>query len=250
MVTLLKAGARAGRPPVSPPVSALPVSPARAAVRSQFERRAPPVQRDRSLALAESLQALRAPGVLAAPTAMLDDVGLLLCVVRPQRGVVTSALGVVALAADLRQRFDQAERANASHVTLRPTSEHSLDALCWHLGHDLAVDHGLLPWLRRLDGYRLISWPDFGAIGDDAAGRQLASRIVDRTLTSRALHAQAPARAVAGFLNACALCGLLVGASAPKAHREATAASWGGWWSSLAHQWWGVATRTPGGSAE
>jgi hypothetical protein len=219
--------ARAARPdPDAQPLWAMPR-------RGGDRRKAPP---DRSIALAEALQALRAPGVIGVPTALLSDEGHVLCVVRPRRAVVDSPHGLAALLPELRARFCRVMRVDAGQASLSATSALSLDALCWRLGREIAAQRGLLPWLRRMSSYRLVSWPDFSAIGDDDAGRRLASLLVERNLELVELRAHVHARSVHAFLNGAALCGLLVGASGPAPHRS-TATGFSGWWSSVTQEW-------------
>ena len=201
---------------------------------ARLDRRRTPA--DGALVVAELLQSLRAPGVLRPPTALLSFDSTLLCIVRPRRAQVCSAVGLPALAADLTQRYAYSAPLGTSPMTVQPPIELSLDGLCWHLGRQIAADTGLLPWVRRLDRYRLVSWPDFGAIGADPTGHRLAGRLVKRDHTLAQLQAQEDAQAVAALLNACALCGLLVGAGAAGT-RRATATGFNGWWSSVTQQW-------------
>jgi hypothetical protein len=195
------------------------------------ERRQAPA--DPTLALAETLQSLRAAGVRGRPTALMRADRTVLCVVLPAAGTVISPHGNTALAAQLLTQFAYAQAADASHATLRATAVRPLDGLCWEFGHALAAVRGLLPWVRRLGGYRLISWPDFASLGADESGRRLAARLVERELSLSQVNSGVDAAAVEGLLNACALCGLLVGASAKGAYRAGVPG-----WAARLSDWW------------
>ena len=68
--------------------------------------------------------------------------------------------------------------------------------------------------LRRLDAkrpYQLSRWPDFGVLGRRGSDIQCAALLTQKELSPEALAARTglPIAKVYGFINACALCGLL-----------------------------------------
>lgn len=105
------------------------------------------------------------------------------------------------------------------------------DAALWAVG--VGTSRGRL--LRRLDArrpYRLSRWPDFGVLGRRSSDLKCAALLTQRELSPEALVAVTglPAARVYGFVNACALCGLLEeGAGAmPAASSPAAPASLAG----------------------
>lgn len=106
----------------------------------------------------------------------------------------------------------------------------SLDALCWQLGLRCNAKGGLLPQLRLDANYKLIGWPDFGAIGIQRFGLKLAAEMSMRSASPSFLaeKLQLKIEDVIGFVNAAAVSGLLLAdqsATTQKAPPVATAAA-------------------------
>lgn len=90
------------------------------------------------------------------------------------------------------------------------------EGLLWSIG--ITTSGGQL--LRRVDAnraYRLRRWPDFGFIGRRSADLKLTALLSQKHLTPTHLTVVSgvPATLVNGFMNACALCGLLDASEAP-----------------------------------
>lgn len=104
---------------------------------------------------------------------------------------------------------------------------HSLQYLLWNCGL-LGTTTDLLPWLPRMARFRLQRWPDFGRLGHKTWQVRLTSILVNNAYTLQQMTniAAQPVANIRGFLNACALCGLLTHESlAADAAVEATHAS-------------------------
>jgi hypothetical protein len=89
------------------------------------------------------------------------------------------------------------------------------DAPLWAMG--ISTSRGRL--LGRLDArraYRLGRWPDFGVVGRSSSDLKCAALLTQKDLSPEALVSMTglPATRVYGFINACALCGLLEEAEA------------------------------------
>ncbi len=90
-------------------------------------------------------------------------------------------------------------------------AEHlSWDATLWAIG--IGTSRGRL--LSRLDAdqsYRLTRWPDFGLIGRRSSDLKCTALLTHKSMTPRELVAATgfSESRINGFLNACALCGLL-----------------------------------------
>lgn len=149
----------------------------------------------------------------AAMTSPLKD-GSLLAMVNLGRGAVASGLGMTQLLANVEQNFASLEPRTNHHweEALAQWGAQSLDALCWQLGQKMAQRIGLAPWLHDSTPYRLISWPDFGAIGNDRLGFKLAAQMSKRPLSVTQLSeiSGASPGLIVSFLNSVSLCGLLV----------------------------------------
>ena len=147
------------------------------------------------------------------PVALTKD-GSLLAMVNLGRGAVASGLGMTQLLANVEQNFASLEPRTNHHweEALAQWGAQSLDALCWQLGQKMAQRIGLAPWLHDSTPYRLISWPDFGAIGNDRLGFKLAAQMSKRPLSVTQLSeiSGASPGLIVSFLNSVSLCGLLV----------------------------------------
>lgn len=100
------------------------------------------------------------------------------------------------------------------------------EGLLWAIG--IARSRGVL--LNRIDParqYRLRRWPNFGAIGRRSADLRCASLLIQREMTQASLSmlAAIPASVIVNFMNACAICGLLVEGEAPSPVLAATSIS-------------------------
>jgi hypothetical protein len=97
-------------------------------------------------------------------------------------------------------------------------SDESFLRLCWLVGARLGRDIGLAPWLDATTGYRLLSWPDFGEIGDDPQAVSLFQVIAKRELGIAAMVdvVQLPHRTVCQLVNSLSLCGLLASGPVPR----------------------------------
>jgi hypothetical protein len=87
---------------------------------------------------------------------------------------------------------------------------HSLQYLLWNCGQ-LGTTTDLLPWLPRMARFRLQRWPDFGRLGHKTWQVRLTSILMNNAYTAQQMThlAAQPIANIRGFLNACALCGLL-----------------------------------------
>ncbi|HWK49814.1 MAG TPA: hypothetical protein VNR40_07990, partial [Steroidobacter sp.] len=87
---------------------------------------------------------------------------------------------------------------------------HSLQYLLWNCGL-LGTTTDLLPWLPRMARFRLQRWPDFGRLGHKTWQVRLTSILVNNAYTLQQMTniTAQPVANIRGFLNACALCGLL-----------------------------------------
>lgn len=100
-------------------------------------------------------------------------------------------------------------------AALQVIAEDALDAMPWDAplwAVGVGASGGRL--LRRLDPgrpYRLSRWPDFGVLGRRGPDIKCAALLTQRELSPEALVALSglPQAKVHGFVNACALCGLL-----------------------------------------
>lgn len=118
--------------------------------------------------------------------------------------------------------------------------DESFVRLCWLVGARLARDVGLAPWLDTNTSYRLLSWPDFGEIGEDPQAARLFAVIARRELDIAAMakSVHLPQRSVHQWVNGLSMCGLLASGSVPRGHsagapRDALSATPGnatGWW--------------------
>jgi hypothetical protein len=118
------------------------------------------------------------------------------------------------LIADLAQASSSVEvRELGSEDSLPGASElrrHSLQYLLWNCGQ-LGATTDLLPWLPRMARFRLQRWPDFGRLGHKTWQVRLTSILMNNAYTPQQMThlAAQPIANIRGFLNACALCGLL-----------------------------------------
>jgi hypothetical protein len=98
---------------------------------------------------------------------------------------------------------------------LRRIMQDALQPVCWEAplwAVGVSTSRGRL--LRRLDprrSYRLSRWPDFGVLGRSSGELKCAALLTQKDLSPEALVAMTglPPPRVYGFVNACALCGLL-----------------------------------------
>ncbi len=90
--------------------------------------------------------------------------------------------------------------------------------LCWLVGARLGHDVGLAPWLDVTTSYRLLSWPDFGEIGEDTDATRLFAVIATRELGVAAMidMVQLPQRKVHELINSLSICGLLASGPVPR----------------------------------
>lgn len=103
------------------------------------------------------------------------------------------------------------ERGLLQRLESQATAGAPAEGLLWAIG--IARSRGML--LNRIDSqrlYRLRRWPNFGVIGRRGADLRCASLLIQRELshTGLARTAGMPASVVVSFINACAVCGLLV----------------------------------------
>jgi hypothetical protein len=112
---------------------------------------------------------------------------------------------------------------------------HSLQYLLWNCGQ-LGPTTDLLPWLPRMARFRLQRWPDFSKLSHQTWQVRLTSILVNNAYTLQQMTnlAAQPLANIRGFLNACALCGLLTHESlAPAPEGTRTSAESTGRWSDL-----------------
>lgn len=117
---------------------------------------------------------------------------------------------------------------------------HSLQYLLWNCGQ-LGTTTDLLPWLPRMARFRLQRWPDFGRLGHQTWQVRLTSMLMNNAYTPQQMThlAAQPIANIRGFLNACALCGLLTHESLASqqaiepAHAETPATKPTGRWSGI-----------------
>ncbi len=123
-----------------------------------------------------------------------------------------------------------------------PLRDESFLRLCWLVGARLARDVGLAPWLDTSTSYRLLSWPDFGEIGEDPQAARLFNVIAKRGLSIAEMvrSVQLPQLSVHQWVNGLSMCGLLASGSVPRGHRSAvprdlrdTPGHRSGWWARL-----------------
>lgn len=158
--------------------------------------------------------ALQAPGTLAIAitaggcTGLLKPAGRSIHWPQPMGLEETARLlaGQVELQALGGDRQDLLQRLDGAAGAVAPA-----EGLLWAIG--IARSRGML--LNRIDPrrrYRLRRWPDFGVIGRRGADLRCASLLIQREFSHAGLAQTAgmPASMVVGFLNACAVCGLLV----------------------------------------
>lgn len=157
------------------------------------------------------------------PVAVIADDGSLMAMIDPERGAVASESSAAQLLDRIGQQFGRLQQ-HTNHTWDGAQSRwslHALDGLCWQLGQKLGKQIGLAPWLQSTTPYRLISWPDFGAIGSDRIGFKLSAELSLKAMPADQLCQVSGVnpQVVASFLNSVSLCGLLVTApdSAPAA---------------------------------
>jgi hypothetical protein len=118
------------------------------------------------------------------------------------------------LIAELAQASSGLETSELPLDTALPTEgelrRHSLQYLLWNCGQ-LGTTTDLLPWLPRMARFRLHRWPDFGRLGHKTWQVRLTSILMNNAYTPQQMTnlAAQPIAYIRGFLNACALCGLL-----------------------------------------
>ncbi|MEQ1806276.1 MAG: hypothetical protein ABL900_12955 [Burkholderiaceae bacterium] len=98
--------------------------------------------------------------------------------------------------------------------------DESFVRLCWLVGARLGRDVGLAPWLDTSTSYRLLSWPDFGEIGEDPQAARLFAVIARHELSIAEMvrSLQLPQRSVHQVINGLSMCGLLTSGSVPRGH--------------------------------
>ncbi|GAB4192450.1 MAG: hypothetical protein Tsb002_22080 [Wenzhouxiangellaceae bacterium] len=86
-----------------------------------------------------------------------------------------------------------------------------LDCLYWHFGVQILSD-SLLPGLNDKMRFKIKRWPDFGSIGSEPGQLRLAAFMTRRAMTIEQLTAvsQQTRNRIIAFINACALCNLLI----------------------------------------
>ena len=121
----------------------------------------------------------------------------------------------------------------------RAMRDESFVRLCWLVGVRLGRDVGLAPWLDTSTSYRLLSWPDFGEIGEDPQASRLFAVIARRELGIAAMvdSVQLPQRSVHQWVNGLSMCGLLASGNVPRGRSSAAPrdssqapANRTGWW--------------------
>ncbi len=129
---------------------------------------------------------------------------------------------VAALASGDAELVEHNPQARGPGVRL---NNESFVRLCWLVGARLGRDVGLAPWLNTTTNYRLLSWPDFGEIGEDPEATRLFAVIAKRELGIAAMVeiVQLPQRTVHQLVNSLSLCGLL--ASGPVSRRRTPGAT-------------------------
>lgn len=95
------------------------------------------------------------------------------------------------------------------YLTL-PAPRRTVERLLWGLGMLTRGPH-LLAALAGRQRFQLKHWPDFGALGTPGRFIKLAALLVRQssTLAELAATSKMPREELIGFINACALCGLL-----------------------------------------
>lgn len=177
---------------------------------SAGDANAPPIRPP----VAVRLYQLRSTEAQQAAVALTAADGSELAVVLLARGVIASTLTIPSLLEQLDEGFVPSEALRKLDERQRRLVEHHsqpLDALFWQAGVALAQSSGLAPWLRNDETYRLIGWPDFGAIGADEAGFRFSALLSKRAMTPARLAttSQQDLIKVTSFLNAASMCGLL-----------------------------------------
>ena len=171
------------------------------------------------VAVCHALADLRKTSTFRRPLGLVDKTGTQVAAVNANRGAVAVPYGLDETVERLSQDFAQAVPLTARgwEDAIAVNQEQHLDKLCWKLGQELARQEGLACWLRNAPSFRLLAWPDFGAIGTDRAGIRLSAHLSQRVLTpdALALATGLGQEEVVGFLNATSLCGLLVYSSGP-----------------------------------
>jgi hypothetical protein len=148
----------------------------------------------------------------------------------PAEGDSASAADIAArlLARPLPLRTVDFEVADDRFVRVRARR---LEVLLWHLGL-LADPHILSPTAAQRTWLKLSRWPDFGSIGKaDPLSLKLSAMLANRAYRFQELldaveDEDARSRVVA-FLNACAMCDLLVADVVPREPARATPLQFG-----------------------
>ncbi len=166
------------------------------------------------IATAHVLRELRQNPKTAQPTALMNNAGMVIAVVHVGPGTVTATLPLDDLAKVMAQSFTASKplaMVPNAEVRLKDVAPQSLDALCWKIGAGLVNSIGLAPWLKDDVVYRLLSWPDFGAIGADRYGMKLSAAMLANAMSPIQLSEKTKValQDVNSFFNSVSVSGLL-----------------------------------------
>ena len=172
----------------------------------------PPVSPHVATALV--LRELRQNPKTAQPTALMNNAGTAMAVVRVGPGTVTATLPLDELAKAMAQTFSESKPLALLpnvEARLKDVAPQSLDALCWKIGANLVNSVGLAPWLKTDVVYRLLGWPDFGAIGADRYGMKLSAAMLANAMSPIQLSEKTKValQDVNSFFNSVSVSGLL-----------------------------------------
>lgn len=166
-------------------------------------------------------EALRTPGAVAVALRAGDQTGWIRL---PEQQLHWSQpLGLDEMAGLLAgevsvQALGLADTASLRRLAASCTHVVPAETLLWSVGITRSRGH-LLSRLDATHAYRLRRWPNFGVIGRRALDLRCCSLLMQRPLTPThlSLLAGIPLGVIGGFLNACALAGLLEESAAPVA---------------------------------
>jgi hypothetical protein len=177
----------------------------------------PAVQFSSAISAAQTLQNLRQQAGMVESTALLTATGAVIAVIHVGPGVVFSTLPLNELVTALEQQFQDSKPLSSLGVDVSGLIElppQSLDALCWKIGASLVNSVGLAPWLHITATYRMLGWPDFGAIGVDRHGLKLSAAMLAKPISPELLHekTQLSLTDVFSFFNSASVSGLIAAA--------------------------------------
>lgn len=167
------------------------------------------------VAAAQALRQLRKNPTTSRPTALLNNTGGVMAVVHAGPGIVITSLALGELVKSIGQTFRSIQPVGLppnQQAGLMDIAPQSLDALCWKVGIELLNTAGLASWLNNDTVYRLMGWPDFGAIGADRHGMRLSAAMLAQPMSLLQLSEKTRIglHEVSGFFNSASVSGLLV----------------------------------------